>query len=167
MKKIKAFLELGGFIIAGTAIEKMVLPEAKKTLNINQKKQQSNYNYNTKTENIAANPLIKKIPTNSYAYGKKIIENIPQKIIIDRNLKYWLEWKIWNDKNGIIAATGEWLNKYVVGQYYKSTKFLTANDYWNYFEKKLMRLKYGNVEFKKREFYDIINEYKIFFKGEK
>ena len=165
MKKIKAILELSGFVVVGTTIEKIALPTIKKTMEITPKKTQSNYRYTQKNTEKAAPLIIKK---SNYSYGKKPkkIPLIPKKINVDLNLKFWLEWKLWNQKLGTEKATGEWLDKYIVGQYYLSTKFLTANDYWNYFEKKLLRLKFGNDEFKKREFYDIIRDYRILFKGE-
>ena len=172
MKKIRMFLEIGGFVVVGTTIEKMVLPETKKVLNINQKPQ-SNYKY-TQTQEVKPKPSI-SIPIttrdsrSSYSYS---IQNPPIPAIKLINAKkkknyekYWNEWSIWVKSRDVIYATGFWLNKYIVEKYYDASPHLRASAYWDMFEGKLLRLRFGSPEWKKNYFLnDIMREYDLYFK---
>ena len=170
-KAIKLLLEIPAWVGASVFAEKIAIPQIKTTMGIQQKIKAPPQNYQySKTTQKKYLTTQKTIQNNQYSYStteKKKPQKQPAKITktIDLNLKYWNEWLNWG--GDIHNKISKWLVKYIVDKYYKSTKALTAASYWTYFENKLLKLRYGNDDFKKRTFYDIINHYRIIFLGEK
>ena len=114
-------------------------------------------------------PITTKYSRTSYSYS--VPKPPPIKAtkltaaLIKKNYdRFWNEWNMWVKAEDVIYATGFWLNKYIVDKYYKASPHLRASAYWDMFEGKLLRLRYGSPEWKKTYFYDIMEEYNYYFK---
>ena len=179
----KALVDLSLIVGGGFAAEKVIIPYVKINTGMVKK---SEYEWNGLTyDSVKKNekkdvvlekpkpkpkpkPVYSK-PQNHYSYEnpktpKETIQNKPSQIYVDKYKKYWNEWNDWG--GDIHNKVGKWLVKYIIDRYYKQKSPLTAANFWTMFEEKLLKLRYGNEEIKKRRFYDIMETYFYYFKTE-
>ena len=184
MKKLRFISEIAALGTLSVAAEKVVIPHIKISTGIHNSKNYkwTGYSYERKKEVVKpivipvketkpsiSTPITTRDSRSSYSYS---IQDPPIPAIKLINAKkkknyekYWNEWDIWVKSRDVIYATGFWLNKYIVEKYYDASPHLRASAYWDMFEGKLLRLRFGSPEWKKNYFLnDIMREYDLYFK---
>ena len=185
MKKLRFISEIAALGTLSVAAEKVVIPHIKISTGIHNSKNYkwTGYSYERKKEVVkpivipvketkpkTSTPITTRDTRTSYSYSVPKSPPIKATKLTDATKvnnfdDYWEEWKFWVLDVGVVGATGYWLDKYIVGKYKTLSPALRASDYWDLFEGKLLKLRYGSKEWKKRHFYDnIMKEYYLFFK---
>ena len=185
MKKLRFISEIAALGTLSVAAEKVVIPHIKISTGIHNSKNYkwTGYSYERKKEVVKpivipvketkpsiSTPITTRDTRTSYSYSVPKSPPIKATKLTDAKKvnnfdKYWNEWNMWVRAEDVIYATGFWLNKYIVEKYYDASPHLSPSAYWDLFESKLLRLRFGPPEWKKSYFYnDVMVEYDRYFK---